>query len=99
MSLIIILFAIFSFVNSNCWTQFNEECLSFTYENKSYSASQCVWNNHYEDGWCATKLDEDSAEVEEYGVCEKKDESFYLSVEGRSIIKLCSGTNHTENCV
>ena len=75
MSLIIILFAIFSFVNSNCWTQFNEACLSFTYENKSYSASQCVWNNYYEDGWCATKLDEDSAEVEEYGVCEIKDES------------------------
>ena len=74
MTLLIFLSAIFSLVNSKCWTQFGEECLSFTYENRSYSASECAWNNYYEYSWCATRLDEDSGEIEEYGVCELKDE-------------------------
>ena len=70
MSFILFLFTIFSSANSKCITNQNQTCLNFTYENKSFSDSQCIWNNYFEYSWCAIKLDEDSGDIEEYGICQ-----------------------------
>lgn len=51
-------------------------CINFTFENRTYSENECAWNNFYNNGWCATKLDEESGDIEKYDTC--REESDFL---------------------